>query len=178
MLNIQNVTRRYGDFVAVSDLSFSVQPGSIFGFIGPNGAGKTTTMKMVCGLIRPSEGTITVGGIDVVKDPLAVKSQIGYVPDRPHLYQRLTAVEYMYFIAGLYSLNQEEGQARTQELLHLFGLGQVRDHLIESYSHGMKQRLVMASVLLHKPRLMVVDELMVGLECWVLRAPAVHGVSC
>jgi ABC-2 type transport system ATP-binding protein len=164
MLEIEQVTRRFSDFIAVDNLSLSVPTGSIFGFLGPNGAGKTTTMKMVCGIIRPTQGTIRVGGRDVLKEPLAVKAQIGYVPDRPHIYERLTAVEYMYFIAGLYSLAKEEGQVRTQELLTLFGLERVRDHLVESYSHGMKQRLVMASVLLHKPKLLIVDEPMVGLD--------------
>jgi len=164
MLEIKNVTRRFADFVAVDDLTLSVPAGSIFGFLGPNGAGKTTTMKMVCGLLRPSSGVIRVGGKNVSDEPLAVKAQIGYVPDRPHLYERLTAVEYMYFIAGLYSIEQDEGRRRTLELLDLFGLERVRDHLIESFSHGMKQRLVMASVLLHKPKLLVVDEPMVGLD--------------
>jgi ABC-2 type transport system ATP-binding protein len=164
MLTISNVTRCYGDFVAVDKLNLVVPAGSIFGFLGPNGAGKTTTMKMVCGLIRPSSGQITVGGLDVVKNPLAVKKQIGYVPDRPHLYERLTAREYMYFIAGLYSIESSRGKTRTDELLELFGLSRVRDHLVESFSHGMKQRLVMASVLLHEPKLMVVDEPMVGLD--------------
>jgi len=164
VLIISNVTRRYGDFVAVNNLSLTVPTGSIFGFLGPNGAGKTTTMKMVCGLIRPSSGQITVNGLDVVRDPLGVKRQIGYVPDRPHLYERLSAREYMYFIAGLYDIEATKGKARTDELLDLFGLARVRDHLVESFSHGMKQRLVMASVLLHEPKLMIVDEPMVGLD--------------
>ena len=128
MLEIKNVTRRFADFVAVDDLTLSVPAGSIFGFLGPNGAGKTTTMKMVCGLLRPSSGVIRVGGKNVSDEPLAVKAQIGYVPDRPHLYERLTAVEYMYFIAGLYSIEQDEGRRRTLELLDLFGLERVRDH--------------------------------------------------
>ena len=150
MLSIENITRRFGDFVAVDNLSLKVPEGEIFGFLGPNGAGKTTTMKMVCGLIRPTKGRISVAGYDVVQSPLEVKKQIGYIPDRPHLYERLTATEYMLFIAGLYSLDEQEGRIRTSELLELFGLGRAKDHLV-SFSHGMKQRLVMASVLLHRP---------------------------
>ena len=164
MLEITNVTRKYGQFTAVDSLSLSIEPGTIFGFLGPNGAGKTTTMKMVCGLIRPTEGQILVDGMDVVKEPLKVKSVLGYVPDRPHVYERLTATEYMYFIAGLYNIEEEIGRVRASELLNLFGLGHVEGHLIESFSHGMKQRLVMASVLLHQPKLMIVDEPMVGLD--------------
>lgn len=152
MLNIRNVTRRYGDFIAVRELDLDVDGGTIFGFLGPNGAGKTTTMKMICGLIRPTEGTITVDGFDVVKSPIEVKKRIGYVPDRPHLYEKLTAEEYMYFIAGLYGIEAIHGRKKAKELIELFGLGHVRHKLVESFSHGMKQRLVMASVLLHEPR--------------------------
>ena len=164
MLNIRNVSRRYGDFVAVRELNLDVDSGTIFGFLGPNGAGKTTTMKMICGLIRPTEGVITVDGFDVVKSPIEVKKRIGYVPDRPHLYEKRTALEYMYFISGLYGINVDYGRKRSNELIELFGLGFVRHKLVESFSHGMKQRLVMASVLLHEPKLMVVDEPMVGLD--------------
>ncbi len=164
MLRIEQVVKRYGGFTAVDGLDLTVDAGEIHGFLGPNGAGKTTTMKMVCGLIRPSAGRITVDGIDVTRDPLAVKARIGYVPDRPHLYERLTALEYCYFIAGLYDLPRQETITRSHELLALFGLGEKIDHLVESFSHGMKQRLVMASVLLHRPRLMIVDEPMVGLD--------------
>lgn len=164
MLSIRNVSRRYGDFIAVRELNLAVDEGTIFGFLGPNGAGKTTTMKMICGLIRPSEGAITVDGFDVVKSPIDVKKRIGYVPDRPHLYEKLTAQEYMYFIAGLYGIDSAHGKRKAKELIELFGLGHVSHKLVESFSHGMKQRLVMASVLLHEPRLMVVDEPMVGLD--------------
>ena len=131
MLTIDNVTKRYGDFVAVNGLSMSIEPGTIFGFLGPNGAGKTTTMKMVCGLIRPTEGSIHVDGQNIVEHPLETKGKLGYVPDRPHVYERLTAKEYMYFIAGLYNLQRSDGITRSQELLSLFGLGHVQDHLVE-----------------------------------------------
>lgn len=164
MLKIEQVIKRYGAFTAVNGLSLVVPQGQILGFLGPNGAGKTTTMKMVVGLIRPTHGRVLVNGVDVVKDPLTVKRILGYIPDRPNLYERLTALEYMYFIAGLYQMSPKDARPRSAELLALFGLGHKVDHLVESFSHGMKQRLVMASVLLHRPRLLVVDEPMVGLD--------------
>ncbi|MSP73403.1 MAG: ABC transporter ATP-binding protein [Myxococcales bacterium] len=164
MLRLDSVCKRYGDFVAVDDLSLHIAPGRLFGLLGPNGAGKTTTMKMVAGLVAPTSGRIEVGGLDVKTAPLEVKARIGYVPDRPNLYERLTAREYMYFIAGLYRMQKAVVLPRTDELLGLFGLGHRRDALIEGFSHGMKQRLVMASVLLHEPSLLIVDEPMVGLD--------------
>ena len=164
MLKIEQVTKRYGAFTAVDGLNLEVPQGQILGFLGPNGAGKTTTMKMVVGLIRPTHGRVLVDGVDVVKDPLTVKRILGYIPDRPNLYERLTALEYMYFIAGLYQMTPKDARPRSAELLTLFGLAHKVDHLVESFSHGMKQRLVMASVLLHRPRLLVVDEPMVGLD--------------
>ncbi len=164
MLVIDQLTKRYGDFTAVNGLSLKIPAGTIHGFLGPNGAGKTTTMKMVCGLISPTAGRITVDGLDVREQALEVKRRLGYVPDRPHVYERLSALEYMYFVAGLYSLSEAEAKQRSGEFLALFGLTEVQDHLVESFSHGMKQRLVMASVLMHRPKLMVVDEPMVGLD--------------
>lgn len=164
MLTLDAITKRYGNFTAVDGLSLHVPRGTVFGFLGPNGAGKTTTMKMVAGLIRPTAGVIRVDGLDVSREPLAVKQRIGYVPDRPHLYERLTALEYMEFIAGLYRIPAARAEVRAIELLALFGLGEKLDSLVESFSHGMKQRLVMASVLLHEPSLLIVDEPMVGLD--------------
>ena len=164
MLRVEKVTKRYGSFTAVSELDLDIEPGKVLGFLGPNGAGKTTTMKMVVGLIRPTSGRVEVGGIDVVANPLEAKRQLGYVPDRPNLYERLTALEYMFFVGGLYEMAKSDAVPRSHQLLELFGLGEKRDQLVESFSHGMKQRLVMASVLLHRPRLLVVDEPMVGLD--------------
>jgi ABC-2 type transport system ATP-binding protein len=184
MLILDHLTRRYGNFTAVHDLSLHIEPGRIFGCLGPNGAGKTTTMKMIVGLIKPSEGRIVVDGIDVAKDALAARRRIGYVPDRPHVYERLTAVEYLYFVASLYRIPKAEAVPRTSELLTLFGLAEKADALVESFSHGMKQRLVMASVLLHRPRLLIVDEPMVGLDPQgarllkdVLRREAAQGLT-
>ena len=164
MLLIDNVTKRYGNFTAVDGASLSLPSGTIHGFLGPNGAGKTTTMKMICGLIKPTSGQILVDGYDVQREPLEVKRRIGYIPDRPHVYDRLSALEYMYFIAGLYQMDKETAKTASLEQLELFGLSHVKDHLLESFSHGMKQRVVMASVLMHNPRLMIVDEPMVGLD--------------
>ncbi len=164
MLRIEGVTKRYGSFTAVSELDLDIEPGKLLGFLGPNGAGKTTTMKMVVGLVRPTSGRVSVDGVDVAKDPLAAKRRLGYVPDRPNLYERLTALEYMFFVGGLYEMAKADAVPRSHQLLELFGLGHKRDDLVESFSHGMKQRLVMASVLLHRPRLLVVDEPMVGLD--------------
>lgn len=164
MLKLEGLRKRYGGFVAVDDLNLHIPPGTLFGFLGPNGAGKTTTMKMIVGLIRPTAGRVLVDGLDVVKQPIEARRRIGYIPDRPNLYERLSALEYLYFIAGLYALPKAETVRRAPELLTLFGLGHKMDHLVESFSHGMKQRLVMASVLLHRPRLLVVDEPMVGLD--------------
>jgi ABC-2 type transport system ATP-binding protein len=164
MLRLEGVTKRYGTFTAVAELSLELPPGRIFGFLGPNGAGKTTTMKMIVGLIRPSAGRIFVDEVDVVSDPLEAKRRLGYIPDRPNLYERLTAMEYMAFIAGLYRLERGTARRRAAELIELFGLANHADKLVESFSHGMKQRLVTASVLLHEPKLLVVDEPMVGLD--------------
>lgn len=184
MLRLEHVTKRYGAFTAVDDLSLSLAPGRILGFVGPNGAGKTTTMKMICGLVRPTTGRIHVGGHDIARSPLRAKAQMGYVPDRPHLHGRLTALEQMYFVGGLYGLEPNLVETRSRSLLELFGLAAKIHHLVETYSHGMKQRLVMASVLLHAPKLLVVDEPMVGLDPMgarllkdVLRAQAAEGMA-
>lgn len=164
MLCLDGVTKRYGSFTAVDALSLEIPRGRIFGFLGPNGAGKTTTMKMIVGLVRPTAGRITVDGIDVQVDPLAAKARLGYIPDRPNLYERLTAREYMAFVAGLYRMEPRQARPRADSLLALFGLEAQGDQLVESFSHGMKQRLVTASVLLHEPKLLVVDEPTVGLD--------------
>jgi ABC-2 type transport system ATP-binding protein len=164
VLTLEGVRKQYGGFTAVEGLDLHIPRGTLFGFLGPNGAGKTTTMKMIVGLIRPTAGRVLVDGLDVVAQPIEARARIGYIPDRPNLYERLTALEYLYFIAGLYRLPRAETVRRAPELLAQFGLGHKMEHLVESFSHGMKQRLVMASVLLHRPQLLVVDEPMVGLD--------------
>ncbi|HUU00848.1 MAG TPA: ABC transporter ATP-binding protein [Myxococcota bacterium] len=164
MIVIEKLTKRFGKFEAVSNLSLAVRPGEVFGFLGPNGAGKTTTMKIMVGLMRPTSGRVTIGGFDVGREPIAAKRLIGYVPDRPFLYEKLSGREFLLFVAGLYTTERRAAARRADELLELFELGRWSGELIESYSHGMKQRLTMASALLHHPRVVVVDEPMVGLD--------------
>lgn len=164
MLKLIQLTKRYGAHEAVSELSIDVPQGEIWGFLGVNGAGKSTTMKMIAGLLKPTSGKITLDGIDVIKNPVKAKAMMGYVPDRPYLYERLSAAEYLYFVAELYSIPQADVEAKVQYWLEEFELTAQRGKLIEGFSHGMKQRLVMASVFMHEPRLLIVDEPMVGLD--------------
>lgn len=164
MLQLDNVVKRYGGFTAVSGISLSVRRGEIFGFLGPNGAGKTTTIRMVAGVLRPSEGRIVVDGDDLHQHPERAKSKVGYVPDRPFLYEKLSGGEFLRFVSGLWGKEGPEAEARADRLLELFSLAQWKDELIESYSHGMRQKLLISSALIHQPRLIVVDEPMVGLD--------------
>jgi ABC-2 type transport system ATP-binding protein len=164
MIELMNLTKRYGATLAVDHLNLSVPKGEIFGFIGPNGAGKTTTIRMMAGVLGPTEGTVSISGIPMGKDPEAAKGIIGFIPDRPFLYEKLTGMEFMRFIADLYGFRNGQVHERAETLLKQFSLYDWGDHLIEAYSHGMKQRLVIASALLHDPRLIIVDEPMVGLD--------------
>jgi len=162
MIKLTSLTKVYGDLTAVNGIDLAVRPGEVFGFLGPNGAGKTTTIKMMAGLLQPTSGTVEIGGFNVQTDPLRAKAITGFIPDRPYLYDKLTAGEFMHFVAQLYAMT---GPAkRIGELLELFGLADWSNELVENFSHGMKQRLVMASALLHEPRVLVVDEPMVGLD--------------
>ncbi len=162
MIKLTNLTKVYGKLTAVNNITLEVPPGQVFGFLGPNGAGKTTTIKMIAGLLMPTAGSIEICGHDVVKDPIMAKAVTGFIPDRPFIYDKLTAEEFMGFIAGLYDVQAAVG--RTKRLLELFGLEDWAGELVENFSHGMKQRLVMASALLHEPKVLVVDEPMVGLD--------------
>ena len=162
MIKLTNLTKRYGNLIAVKSIDLEVKAGEIFGFLGPNGAGKTTTIKMMAGLLQPSGGSVAIGGFDVQKEPLKAKAITGFIPDRPYLYEKLTAGEFMRFVAELYTMPTADG--RIDELLRLFGLTDWAGELVENFSHGMKQRLVMASSLLHRPKVLVVDEPMVGLD--------------
>jgi len=164
MIKTQGLKKRYGKFTAVKGVDLEVRKGEVFGFLGPNGAGKTTTMKMVAGLLKPSEGTVWIDGVDTRTDPVAAKRIIGYIPDRPYLYERLTGREYLGFVGGVYGMEDAEIAPRAVELLNLYGLSNFGDELVESYSHGMKQRLTLAAALLHHPRLLIIDEPMVGLD--------------
>jgi len=164
MIEIHNLTKRFGDTVAVNRLNLVVEPGEIFGFIGPNGAGKTTTIRIIGGVLSPTEGSITVAGISLTDDPVRAKREIGFIPDRPYLYEKLTGMEFMKFSAALYGVDEQQFAGKAQGLLETFSLWDWSDELIEAYSHGMKQRLIIAAALLHDPRVLIVDEPMVGLD--------------
>lgn len=163
-LKISGLTKRFGEFTAVDDISLGVEKGEIFGFLGPNGAGKTTTIKMVAGLLKPDAGRILITGRDLAADPLACKQNTGYIADRPWLYEKLTAWEYLQFIGSMYGLAPSDFDRQTEKYLALFDLSKWRHHLIEGFSHGMRQKLVMASMLMLNTPLIVVDEPMVGLD--------------
>lgn len=164
MIELNDLTKDFGTTVAVNRLSLRVLPGEIYGFIGPNGAGKTTTIRMMGGIIEPTSGSITICGIDIKKNPVAAKQIIGFVPDRPFLYEKLTGMEFLKFISDLYHVDPHLMPKRTQELLKQFALWDWADEIIEAYSHGMKQRLIIAAALLHDPEVLVIDEPMVGLD--------------
>lgn len=164
MIEIHDLTKRYGDFTAVDGLSLTAAAGEIFGFLGPNGAGKTTTIRIVAGLSLPTSGTVLVNGVDVIQDPVRAKSILGYVPDRPYLYEKLTGRELLHFVADLYRKDWRECEPRAVDLLDYFDLGDWIDARIENLSHGMKQKLVLVSALVHDPTVLVIDEPMVGLD--------------
>jgi len=164
MILTENLTKRFGGKAAVDCLNLRIPPGEFFCFLGPNGAGKTTTIKMLTGLLHPSEGRAVIGGHDIQKDPVEAKRVIGYVPDSPFLYEKLTGREFMRFVAGLYRLPDSHLAEQGEHLLELFGIRHVGDELIEDYSHGMRQKLSFASCFLHEPKVVVVDEPWVGLD--------------
>jgi ABC-2 type transport system ATP-binding protein len=164
MIHIDNLTKRYSQVLAVDRLNLRIGEGEIFGFLGPNGAGKTTTIRMMMGLLQPTSGRIELGGHDLHRAPIPAKQLCGFVPDRPHVYEKLTGAEFLDFAAGLYHVPEKVRVSRRRQLLDLFDLEPWSDELIESYSHGMKQRLVMAASLIHSPRILIVDEPMVGMD--------------
>ena len=164
MIELKNLTKKYGDFQAVNNLNLFVKKGEVFGFIGPNGAGKTTTIKMMGGIIEPTAGTVTIAGINMQKEPEKAKRNIGFIPDRPYLYEKLTGMEFLKFTADLYGVSAAAFQSRAKKILENFSLDNWAHDLIESYSHGMKQRLSMSAALLHHPEVVIVDEPMVGLD--------------
>jgi ABC-2 type transport system ATP-binding protein len=164
MIELERLTKRYGSFTAVDDLSLTIARGEIFGFLGPNGAGKTTTIRMMMGLLLPTSGRIRLGGFDIAEDPISAKRLAGFVPDRPFLYEKLTAVELLRFCGDLYEVEPNAREKRITKLLELFDLVEWGGELVESFSHGMKQRLAFSAALLHEPRLLVIDEPMVGMD--------------
>jgi ABC-2 type transport system ATP-binding protein len=164
MIQLRALTKRYGAFTAVAGVHLTVPAGELFGFLGPNGAGKTTTLRMLAGILEPTSGTVHIGGVDLAREPVAARALLGFIPDRPFIYDKLTGAEFLRFVAGLYGHAGAEVERRGHELLALFDLEEWRDELVESYSHGMRQKLIIASAFVHRPRVIVVDEPMVGLD--------------
>ena len=164
MIETTELTKDYGKFRAVDNVSLKVNPGEIYGFLGPNGAGKTTTIRLLLGLLKPTKGAIKIGGHDLAKEPVAAKSMAGFIPDRPFLYEKLTGQEFLRFMGGLYAMNGDKLEQRIPEMLKYYELFDWADELVESYSHGMKQRLAMAGAMIHDPQVFIVDEPLVGLD--------------
>ena len=164
MIQLKHLTKRYGQFTAVDGLDLVIPKGELFGFLGPNGAGKTTTFRMIAGILQPTSGTVEIGGIDILQRPLEAKQRLGFIPDRPFVYDKLTGREFLRFAAALYGQQGLAVEKRIIELLELFELSRWKDELTESYSHGMRQKLIISGALVHRPDVIVVDEPMVGLD--------------
>lgn len=164
LLEARNLTRVFGDFTAVDDATFTIQPGEIVGFLGPNGAGKTTTIKMLTGLLAPSSGVARIAGYDINESPLEAKSRIGYVPDTPNLYGKLKAGEYLRFIGQLYKVDPAKVEERMRPLLDMFDLTDVAGNYLDTFSHGMQQKVAIIGAFLHGPQLVFMDEPTVGLD--------------
>jgi len=164
VIRLNQLTKCYGRFTAVDKIDLAVPSGELFGFLGPNGAGKTTTFRMIAGILRPTSGTVEVGGIDINRRPLEAKARLGFIPDRPFVYDKLTGAEFLRFAAALYGQQGAVVERRIDELLELFELSRWKNELTESYSHGMRQKLIISGALVHRPEVIVVDEPMVGLD--------------
>jgi ABC-2 type transport system ATP-binding protein len=164
MIRLTGLSKNYGSFVAVDDIDLHVPEGELFGFLGPNGAGKTTTLRMIAGILKPTAGSVKIGGVDLAVDPIRAKAKLGFIPDRPFIYEKLTGAEFLRFVAGLYDQHGTQVEHRARELLALFDLEEWRDELVESYSHGMRQKLIISSAFVHRPDVIVVDEPHVGLD--------------
>jgi len=164
MIRAVHLTKKFSLVPAVADLNLDLRRGEIFGFLGPNGAGKTTTIRMMAGLIKPTSGDVYIENWNIARHPREAKHLCGFIPDRPFVYGKLTGREFLQFTCGLYGVDPADGRTRIDQLFDLFHMHDYGDELVESFSHGMKQRLVMASALIHKPRVLIVDEPMVGLD--------------
>jgi ABC-2 type transport system ATP-binding protein len=164
MIELHEVTKQYGNKTAVERLNLRIDRGELFAFLGPNGAGKTTTIKLMCGLLFPTSGSVRVGGFDLQTDGDKARQLLSYVPDQPYLYEKLTGREFFHFIADMYGMDKKRGQQRIDEMIELFNLAEFVDDLSERYSHGMRQRTVFAAALLHDPQVLIVDEPTVGLD--------------
>jgi ABC-2 type transport system ATP-binding protein len=164
VITLEGLNKSFDGICAVRDLSVSIGDGEVFGLVGPNGAGKTTTIKMMAGLLRPDEGKISIGAHNISREPIRAKSIMGYVPDKAFLYDKLTAREFLIFISSIYGMEKSEALERTASLLDLFGIKDREDDLIESYSQGMRQRLLFVQALLHEPEVLLIDEPFTGLD--------------
>jgi ABC-2 type transport system ATP-binding protein len=164
IIRFTNIQKNYGDFAALKPINLEIFKGELFGFLGPNGAGKTTLIRILTGIIKATGGTVSIGGFSLEKEPESAKRMLGYVPDRPYLYEKLSPLEYFDFMGGLYNVKQSEIASIGEKLLKLFDLWNKRNDLIESFSHGMKQKVAMSAANLHKPDILVVDEPTVGLD--------------
>lgn len=164
MIKLENLSKHYGRLAAVDSLNLEVQRGEIFGFLGPNGAGKTTTIRVMMGILRATSGRVTLGGYDVEQEPEKAKAITGFIPDRPFIYEKLSGREFLKFVGSLHRVDAALLQRRIPELLEHFELSDWKDELVESYSHGMKQRLVLCAALIHQPKILIVDEPMVGID--------------
>jgi ABC-2 type transport system ATP-binding protein len=164
MIELRNMTKRFGTFTAVDNVSLKIEKGEFFGFLGPNGAGKTTTIKMMTGLYRPTSGSCVINGFDIQQAPLRAKRSFGYVPDQPYIYEKLTGREFLYFIGGLYDIDLDLLDEKIDLLSETFDLGKFIDKRADEYSQGMRQRIVLSSALLHDPRVLVIDEPLIGLD--------------
>ena len=164
MIRLTNLTKRYGSFTAVDGIDLEVPSGELFGFLGPNGAGKTTTLRMIAGILKPTSGLVEIGGDNLERKPRKAKTRMGFIPDRPFVYDKLTGAEFLRFVAALYGQEGPVIERRMDELLKLFDLAPWKDELTESYSHGMRQKLIISSALIHEPEVIVEDEPMVGLD--------------
>ena len=164
MIQINDLSKHYGKLAAVDHLSLEVKAGEIFGFLGPNGAGKTTTIRTMMGILKPTSGQILLGEYDVIKEPEKAKAISGFIPDRPFIYEKLSGYEFLAFVGKLHRLDSERLERRIATLLEWLELTPWRDELVESYSHGMKQRLVVCAALIHEPRILIIDEPMVGMD--------------
>lgn len=163
-IKVTDLTKSYGKQEAVRGIDLNVNKGELFGFLGPNGAGKTTTIKMMTGLLEPTRGSVNIGGCDIWEDPINAKKMIAYVPDQPNLYPKLTGWDYLHFVASIFKLDKKAYITKANELLHIFNLTERADDLIESYSHGMKQKIAICGALVHNPDVLFLDEPTVGLD--------------
>jgi ABC-2 type transport system ATP-binding protein len=164
VIRLSQLTKHYGNLPAVDALDLEVRNGEIFGFLGPNGAGKTTTIRVMMGILKPTAGQVFLGGYDVARQPEEAKAISGFIPDRPFIYEKLSGLEFLQFVGKLHRVDSDRLERRIPELLEYFELGRWKDELVESYSQGMKQRLVVCASLIHEPRILVVDEPMVGMD--------------